>query len=449
MGIIDAISIGIWNFGAPLLMIVGAFFTLGSGFYQLRRARSVCSLLRRQDGEAQAGLTPFQALSTALSGTLGTGNILGVSAALAVGGPGTVFWMWVSAFLGMMTHFAEVALSVHFRTKDERGQWMGGPMVYLERGLRCRPLALLFSLFCVLASLGMGNMAQANAIAAAGQSMFRLPVWVTAAALPLIMAPFILGGIQRIGKLTERLVPLMSLLYVLATLAIVALHLPQLPDAFAAIFSEAFTFRAAGGGAAYAAMRIGIARGVFSNEAGLGASAIAHASSSADPLQQGKWGIMEIFIDTILLCTLTALAQLVTGAQDIYACFSGVFGLGGGWLLSLCLMLFAFATLLSWSYYGQQAASHLLGRRAAPAYRALFLLALVVGATQRFDLVWAVSDVFNALMALPNLIGVLALSGTVFALIRQDRGLGADAPRRRATAKKGIALRRNQKRRAA
>lgn len=448
-----------WLWGAPLLLLLlgtGLYFSLRLGFFQLRRAGLVAretlfSLFSRKKGAGEGGISPLQAMSTALAAAIGTGNIAGVAAAITVGGPGAVFWMWVSAFLGMITGFAENVLGALYQRRGQDGVPVGGAMYYLRDGLKDRkilgrlakPLALFFALACALASFGIGNMAQVNAISGALESAFQVPPLVTGLATALLAGLALWGGIRRIGKVTEKLVPLMALGYMAACLAVLVMNAAALPRVFGEIFSGAFGFQAALGGFSGAALKkalsTGVRRGVFSNEAGLGSAVMAHAAAPGQaPLRQGLWSIFEVFFDTIILCSLTAFAllssdvlgsvdgagQLVDGAPLMQLAFAQSFHQAAGAILGLALALFAFATILGWSYYGTTAVEYALGKRAVPVYRVLFLLCIVLGAVMKLELVWQLSDLFNGLMALPNLVGVLALSGQVIRLTREFENKG-------------------------
>lgn len=422
-----------------LILLTGVYFTVGTGFFQLRRMGLWlhCTLLAffrrdaakpRQDG----AISQLQAASAALAGTIGTGNIVGTATALAAGGCGAIFWMWISALFGMMTKYAENVLGNHYRFRGTDGTWKGGPMVYIERGLGCRWLAVVFSGACVLASFGIGNMAQANSIAGALEESLRIPPLATGIVLTAVMTPVIFGGVKRIGALAERLVPIMALGYLGGGAIILFLNYTQIPDAFASIFAEAFSLRAAAGGVGGTmmaqAMRYGVARGVFSNEAGLGSSVIVNcASDIKEPVQQGMWGIFEVFADTLVICTVTALCIITTGSLGTgldgaalsLATFTRDFGRVGALFLAFALCCFAFSTLLTWSYYGERALETLCGTKPLAGYKILFLAALSVGCVVQLDFVWAASDLLNGLMILPNLTALLLLSPQVFALTRR------------------------------
>ena len=441
-----------WLLG--LFLVTGLYLSVRTGFFQVFHCRlwlkTTLGALGRKDrpGSGQ-GLTRLQAMSTALAATIGTGSIAGVATAIFYGGPGAVFWMWVSAFLGMMTGCVEKTLAVRYREKDEKGRWQGGPMCYMEKGLGSRSLATLFSLCCVGASLGGGNMVQANSISSALWASFgwdRLAVGIVTALLTGIV---IVGGIGRIGKVSETLVPCMALLFVGGGVVVLVCNADALPGALAQIVEGALTPKAAlGGGAGYgmaAALRYGVARGVFTNEAGMGSSSIAHAAADTrEPAEQGMWGIFEVFVATIVVCSITALVILTTGVYQpeqalaaiesgtvepnmlgaplSAAGFSTVFGPFGEIFVSVSLLLFAFTSLLGCSYYGERGLEYLSGsNRWRGIYRMIFLWALVWGSVADVTLVWELADIFNGLMALPNLFTLLLLSPEALALLKQWR----------------------------
>ena len=404
-------------------------------------------------GKEDRSISQFQSLCTALAATIGTGNIAGVAAAIAAGGPGSIFWMWIVAIFGMMTNYSENVLGIYYRRKNTAGEWSGGAMYYLRDGLGsfkgCRQvgkiLALLFSVCCILASFGIGNMGQINSIATNMRAVFFIPNWVTGLFLMVIAALVVVGGLKRIAAVTEKLVPVMALLYVLGALVIVAWNYQSILPAFASIFKGAFAMKAVGGGivgsGVKAAVTWGMKRGVFSNEAGLGSSVMVHSSSNVkEPVAQGMWGIFEVFADTLVVCTLTALVVLTSGLVDLNTgavltsmektamvaeAFSLRFGSFGSAFIAIAILLFAFSTVLGWSHYGTKAFEYLFGTRAAMGYKVFFVLFVIVGATMQLDLAWDLSDTFNGLMAIPNLIGVVALSGVVRKITRNyiDRRL--------------------------
>lgn len=425
-----------------LLALSGVVFSVATGFFQLRGARRWISATLGaafKSRKKRGATTAFQSACTALAATLGTGNIAGVATALVAGGPGAVFWMWVSALLGTMMAYAENVLAALYRGTDGKGHPVGGAMFYIEKGLHSRPLAAAFSFFCLLGSLGMGNMAQANSIAEGLQDSLHVPPLVTGLVVAAVIGATIAGGIGRVGRVTEKIVPFMALAYTGGAVLIVALNVQRLPEVFALILREAFSLRAGLGGAAgyglAQALTVGVARGVSSNEAGLGSSVMANSAAGCTPVEQGMWGIMEVAVDTLFMCTLTALAILCSGAYDFAAyseaqsrgvlellpngaaltadAFRAAFGPEGGVFLALSLTLFAFSTLLGWSCYGAQAAEYLWGPRAARIYKVIFVAVIVLGCVTRLELVWQISDTFNGFMALPNLAAVLWLSPQV------------------------------------
>lgn len=415
-----------------LLLGTGIYLMIGLRALPWRRIGTGFALLwkgRTSDDSASGEITPFQALSTALAATIGTGNIAGVATAITLGGPGAVFWMWVTALVGMATKYAEAVLAVEYRRTDGQGHFLGGPMVYIRDGLgpRYAWLAFLFALFATVAAFGIGNTVQANSVADAMETSFGLPVWVTGLVLAILVAAVVLGGIQRIGRVAETLVPLMAAVYVLGALAIIFIHLDQLPGALGLIFADAFTGTAATGGFAgagvLAAIRYGVARGVFSNEAGLGSAPIAHAAARTnDPHRQGLIAMLGTFIDTIVVCTMTALVIIMsglwtsgeTGAALSATAFTQQLPGPGGWLVTGGLIVFAFTTLLGWSYYGERTATYLMGPRVVTPFRILWVAAVFVGATADLGIVWLIADVMNGLMALPNLVGLVLLAPVVF-----------------------------------
>ncbi len=428
-----------------LLALAGLLFSVGTGFFQLHRwktwlaATLGAALKGGQSGDGK-GISAFQSACTALAATLGTGNIAGVATALAAGGPGAIFWMWLSALLGTMTAYAENVLAGLYRGKNSRGEPVGGAMFYIEQGLHSRALAVLFAFFCTLGSLGMGNMAQANSIASGMQDSFGVPPLVTGLVVAGAIAFTIVGGIKRVGRVTEKIVPVMAIGYTVGAVAIIAANWRSLPAVTALIFEEAFSVRAGLGGAAgygvARALRVGVARGVCSNEAGLGSSVMANSASGGTPVGQGMWGIFEVAVDTLFMCTLTGFSILCSGAYDParYAAalgtpgfdalpngaaltsnaFRQVFGPFGGAFVAVSLVLFAFSTLLGWSFYGAQAVEYLWGPRACGIYKAVFVVVIVIGCVAKLELVWQISDTFNGLMALPNLLAILWLSPKVF-----------------------------------
>lgn len=421
-----------WLLGFSLL--VGLVYSVGSGFFpifewKLWTRATLGTLFRRE--KRTGGLSSFQALSTALASTIGTGSIAGVASALSLGGPGAVFWMWVTAALGMMTSCAEKLLSVRFQRPDPAGGLQGGPMFYLRDGLGSPLLAAWFSLCCIPATFIGGNLIQASSIALTVESVFGAPRLKTGVVLALLSAAVLLGGIRRIAGFSTILVPVMALLYVGGGTAVLLCNLPALPGALRSIFAGALCPDAALGGAAgwtvTAALRHGVARGVFTSEAGLGTSAMAHgAAQVSHPARQGMWGILEVFCSTLVVCTVTALAILVSspdltqpgGADTTAAAFGRALGPAGELIVALSLLLFAFSSILGWSYYGQQALRFLAGSdKFLPLYQLAFLLCIPLGAVLDSGSLWAMVDLSDALMALPNLIGLLVLAPEVLRLL--------------------------------
>ena len=438
--------------GLPMLILLvgtGILMTLLTKGFQLThfahwmkstvggifRDRSITAHTERED----RSISQFQSLCTALAATIGTGNIAGVAAAIASGGPGAIFWMWIVAIFGMMTNFSENVLGIYFRRKNTEGEWNGGAMYYLKDGLggfrNCRTLgnllAVLFSLFCVIASFGIGNMGQINSIAVNMKGVFRIPNWVTGVVLMVVASLVIVGGLKRIASVTEKLVPVMAIVYVLGALVVVCTHAANIGPALASIFRGAFAMKAVGGGIVGSGVKLavtwGMKRGVFSNEAGLGSSVMVHSSSNVkEPVMQGMWGIFEVFADTLVVCTLTALSVLTSGLVDLNTgamltttektamvaeAFGQTFGGFGEGFIAIAILLFAFSTVLGWSHYGSKAFEYLFGAKATRGYKVVFVLFVAVGATMQLDLAWDLSDTFNGLMAIPNLIGVVSLSG--------------------------------------
>ena len=432
-----------------LLVGTGVFLTFRTGWIQVRwfgyiMKNTVGSLFRKKDAQDHgSNLSPFQAVTTALAGTVGTGNIAGVTGAIFMGGPGAVFWMWVSAFFGMCTKYAEIALALKFRNTDGNGVHKGGPMYYIENGLgkNWKLLAVLFALLGGLASFGIGNIAQSSEIAGAMNGLFGLDPLVSGIILTVLVAVVVIGGVKRIGQVTSLLVPFMSAFYVVAGIVVVLMRITDIPGVLAAIFTSAFSFEAVGGGvfgyAIMVAMKNGFARGVFSNEAGLGSAPIAHAASSTqEPAEQAIWGVFEVFFDTIVICSITAFTVLLsgfelseasletfgtTGAAAVAAFNSILPGTLGGTIIQASLIFFALSTILSWSYYGERCWGYLSrdNKVVTSVYKVIFVLFCIVGATGSGQLMWDISDTLNGAMAIPNLVALLALSGVV-ATITKD-----------------------------
>jgi len=418
---------------------VGVYFIIGTGFMPFRRARYVWnatlgSLFTKNAAGDGTAVTPFQSLTTALAGTIGTGNLAGVAIALTIGGPGAVFWLWVSALCGMMTKYAEIVLSMYYRHKHG-GEQVGGPMYFLRNGLGSPGLGKLYAALCLVAALGVGSSVQAGTMASSLTGMVPDTRWVglfAAIAVGLV----VFGGVKRLASLTELVMPLFSCLYVAAALAVVALHARALPGVFVDIIQGAFNGSAAVGGfagaTAMAALRTGMSKGVFSHEAGLGTAAMAHALSDAKhPAQQGMWGIVEVFIDSMVVCTATALVLLTTGiwtggrdgaAMTVQAFSTALHGWAGP-AVALITVVFAFASILSWSLYGRRCVEYLAGsRRWTPLFYAAFLASTAMGAVVSPKVIWQLADIADVLLAVPNLIGLVLLSGVVFKLTREYFG---------------------------
>ena len=400
---------------------------------------------------ADKSISQFQSLCTALAATVGTGNIVGVAGAIMVGGPGAVFWMWVMAFLGMMTNYSENVLGIYYRRKNSKGEWSGGAMYYLRDGLGAKKgcagigkvLAILFSVFCLIASFGIGNMTQVNSISGNMETVFGVPTWVTGLVITVLVGLVVVGGLKRIANVTEKIVPFMVILYMVGSIAIFFTHLSHIGPVFSAIFRGAFAAESAAGGIVGYGIKLaieqGMKRGVFSNEAGLGSSVMVHSNSNVkEPVKQGMWGIFEVFADTLVVCTLTAFSVLASGLVDletgataaefvnhagqtvalnkanlVSAVYNQQFGFVGSAFIAISIMLFAFSTVLGWSHYGTKACEYLLGEKRTIPYRILFVLLVFGGAVMGDNLAWDLADTFNGLMMIPNLIGVIALSGQV------------------------------------
>ncbi len=421
----------------PLLAFTGVFLTIGLRAFTWRRIGTAFLLLwqgRTSDVKDKGDIPPFQALMTAMSATIGTGNIAGVATAIFAGGPGAVFWMWVIAIFGMATKYAEAVLAVNFRELDELGNHVGGPMYYIKNGLgpNWAWLGFIFALFGTVAAFGIGNMVQSNTVANVMHSTFSIPHWLTAVLIAALAAVVILGGIKRIGEVASKLVPLMAVSYVVCALIIIIANISELPAVFYLIVDSAFNGSAAAGGFAgatvWAAIRFGVARGIFSNEAGLGSAPIAHAAAcTRNPVHQGMVAMLGTFIDTLIICSMTAFVILLSGAWtsgqngaalSSLAFESGLPDIGGG-IVAIALAVFAFTTILGWSYYGERCATYVFGVGAILPYRIIWILVVLTGALiEKISIVWNLSDLLNGLMALPNLIALLLLSPIVFSITR-------------------------------
>jgi len=435
----------------PCVFVGGLYFTIGTGAVQFRRfgyamKNTVGKMFKKTEAEAGA-VTPLQAVTTALAATVGTGNIVGTSQAIALGGYGAIFWLWLAALLGMVIKFSEVTLAVKYRERDEKGDWVGGPMYYIKNGLgpKWGWLAVMFSVFAILASFGIGNMSQANsimdsiknAIVAFNPDMTNTAVieWVVGIGLAAVTALVLFGGIKRIGAVTEKFIPVMSILYIVFTLIVIGSNIGNIIPALKLIVVGAFNPQAVLGAGAGIALKNavvwGLRRSAFSNEAGLGSAAIAHAAAQTPgPVQQGVFGIFEVFMDTILICTLTALTIItsgidiefgvVPGSALITAAFATVFGNKAASLfIAFALMMFAYSTILGWSLYGTRCTQYLFGLKAAKAYQFIFIIIVVVGCVSPIEAVWNLADTFNGLMAIPNFIALFLLSPVLFKVTKE------------------------------
>jgi AGCS family alanine or glycine:cation symporter len=424
--------------GPLMLMLIlgtGIYLMYGLSFMPIRRLGYSFRLLwQGREKKGEGDIAPFNALMTSLSATIGTGNIAGVATAIFLGGPGALFWMWCTALVGMATKYAEAVLAVKYREVDSKGLHIGGPMFYIKNGLKPHWswLGTCFALFGALAGFGIGNTIQANSVADVIQDTFDVPHLVTGIVMAVLAAMVLLGGIKRIANVAGKLVPMMALAYVFAGLVILIINYSELPNAFSLIFTHAFTPIAATGGfagaAVWAAIRFGVARGVFSNEAGLGSAPIAHAAASTNsPVQQGNIAMLGTFIDTIIICSITGLviissgewSQGETGASLSSAAFESALPGVGSYIVTIGLSVFAFTTILGWSFYSEKCVEYLFGERAITPFRFLWIIAVPVGATANLDFIWLVADTLNALMALPNLIALILLSPVVFKLTKE------------------------------
>ncbi len=435
-----------------VFLSVGIYFHVRTGFLPITRIRlwlkkTLFSLFdKKTHASGKNSLSSFEALFAALAGSMGTGNITGVATAIVAGGPGAVFWMWISAVVGMMTKFAENVLGMLYRKRNLDGSFYGSPMIYMAEGLRCRPLAVLFALFCVLASFGLGNMTQGNSVATALYDSLNIPPFICGVVLAGTVSLVTMGGVKRIGKFTSYLIPIVSVIYLVGAFAILFVNAGKLPGVFSMIFEEAFRPAAIGGGAlgygVKKAMQLGISRGIFSNEAGLGSSVMVYSSAAAGTkaFDQGLWGIFEVFLDTIVVCTITALVILCSGVYDMKLyetalihgtpvingsvlasnAFMTLFGKFGAYFISFSMAIYAFATLLTWSHYGAMSCSYLFGQKSVTLYKYAFLIVIVIGCMTKLELIWSISDTFNCLMAIPNLIALMLLSGKVVAVYKKE-----------------------------
>lgn len=425
--------------GPPMLVLIlgtGLFLMLRLKFMPLSKIGAGFKLMwqGRKKGDAESGeISPFQALMTCLAATVGTGNIAGVATAIFLGGPGALFWMWCAALVGMATKYCEVVLAVHYREKDERGEHVGGPMYAIKNGLGKKWLWLgtAFAIFGGFACFGIGNMVQVNSMAAALQTTFNVPLWVTGVVTMVFVGMVILGGIKRIGKVAATLVPLMCVAYIIAAFVVLVVNAAEIPAAFEMIFTYAFSPAAATGGfagaAVMAAIRFGMARGIFSNEAGLGTAGIAQAAGTTNsPVRSGMIGMLGTFIDTIIICSMTGLAIITSGvwtsgasgAALSAAAFESAMPGVGGYILTIALVVFAFTTILGWSYFGEKCWEYMVGTKSILPFRILWVVAVPFGAIAHLDFAWLVADTLNGLMAIPNLLSLLLLSPIVVKLTK-------------------------------
>lgn len=447
----DSVNNFVWGIPAMVCIIgVGLYLSIRTNFLQLRKFGytfrvTIGKLFHKKDA-SEGSVTPFQAVCTALAATVGTGNIAGVAGAIAIGGPGAVFWMWVSAFLGMCTKFSEVTLAVHFREKNEEGDWVGGPMYYIKNGLgpKWRWLAVVFSVLGILTVFGTGNATQVNTITTAIDSALLNYQLITPEKIPalnlflgvvitVLVAMVLLGGIKRIGQVTERLVPFMALFYIILALGVIFIHIENVPAVFASIFEGAFSPSAVTGGvigSVFLSMKKGVSRGIFSNEAGLGTGSIAHAAADTkDPIHQGFFGIFEVFVDTVIICTTTALVILCSGidfpfgvdagAELTIRGFTSTYGNWVSIFTAIALCCFAFSTIIGWGLYGTRCIEFLFGTQINRPFMLIYAMVAILGATLDLGLIWSLADTFNGLMAIPNLLALFLLSGTVVKLVRK------------------------------
>lgn len=421
----------IWGIPMLVLMIgTGLFLTIRTKAIIFTRfgtvmANTLKTIFLKQKNVESGTITPFQAVCTALAATVGTGNIVGIAVAISVGGPGAIFWMWIVAILGMVTKFCETTLAVAYREKNQTGDYVGGPMYYMSKGLGWKKGAYLFCTFAAVASLGVGNMVQANAVSTGLKSSLNVPTQITGIILAAVVGLVIIGGIKRISIIAEKLIPFMAIVYIAASIVILIMNYSAIPAAIELIISSAFNGTAAVGGFAGSTMlyaaRIGVSRGVFTNEAGLGSAPIAHASADTDhPARQGCWGAFEVFFDTIVMCTITALVILTSGiwtsdldkAEMALVAFDNAIP-GGKYIVTLGIVLFAFATIIAWYYYAEKAIEYIAGEMQIKMFRILFVTLVFLGCVATIELVWELADLFNGLMAIPNLLALIALSSSI------------------------------------
>lgn len=427
--------------GKPMLILiiaVGVYFTIRTGFFQFTRIKSVYkytfgSIFGKKGRNESRGISQFQALSTALAATIGTGSIAGVATAITLGGAGAVFWMWVSSVVGMMTIYAENVLGIYYRKYDSKNGWKGGAMYYIEHGLKAKWLAVIFAVLCVFASFGMGNMVQSNSISDSLRATYLVSPQITGIIMSVLAGCVILGGIKRIGSFSEKLIPFISVIYIAGCLFVIIANASSLPKVLSDIFSQALGLGAVTGGITGAvvkqAVSMGIKRGVFSNEAGLGSSvAVQSASDVKEPVVAGMWGMIEIFVDTIVVCTLTAFVILTSGVMDganeldgsalVIGAFGKVMGGFAGHLVTFFIVVFAFATIIGWEYIGEKAVQYIFGEHSIIPYRIIFVGFVYIGSVMELRLAWDISDTLNGMMAIPNLIALVLLSPVVIAITK-------------------------------
>ena len=434
--LLNTLSAFIWGpFTLVLLLGVGAYLTVGLNFMPWRKTIPYAFglLIRGRKASGTGEISPFQALMTAMSATIGTGNIAGVATAIFIGGPGAIFWMWITALVGMATKYGEAVLAVKYRETDALNKHVGGPMYYIKNGLGSNWgwLAFLFALFGTIAAFGIGNMVQSNSVADALHSNFSINKQLSGAVIAILAALVILGGIKRIGTVAGKLVPFMAIAYILGSVIIIIANIEEVPAALMIIIDGAFNGTAAAGGFAGAtvlmAIQKGVARGIFSNEAGLGSAPIAHAAAQTDnPVRQGLIGMLGTFIDTIIVCTMTALVIIMTGAwtsgETGATLSTAAYGSAipfGEYIITFGLVVFAFTTILGWSYYGERCAEYIFGTAVIVPYRILWIIAAFIGASQKVNFIWLLADVMNGFMALPNLIALALLSPVIFKLTKE------------------------------
>jgi alanine or glycine:cation symporter, AGCS family len=447
-------TIGSFAWGPIMIILLvgtGILLTLGTRVVQFRKLFYAFRLLVSKEHSGDGDITPFQALMTSLSATIGTGNIAGVATAIASGGPGAIFWMWVTGAVGGSMKFGEAVLAVKYRVTNDAGEQSGGPMYYIKRGMKERFggnwawLGWCFALFGFVASFGIGNMVQSNSVAAAMKSSLGIAPWITGIIIAVATALVIIGGIKSIAKVTSKIVPGMAAIYIVGSLMVLAVKGAYIPEAFGLIFANAFSAKAVGGGLIGTVIRFGVARGVFSNEAGLGSAPIAHAASQIkDPVVQGIIASLGSFIDTLIVCTMTALVILVSGllsfdGAGLMSVSEGLSGAAltatafgqslpglGGFVVTFGLIFFSFSTILGWYYYGSKCFEYIAGLTAVAVYKWVWVVLVFVGATVPLNLVWNLSDAFNGLMAIPNLVALVALSPMIFAMLRTYESGAAD-----------------------